>query len=97
MKTSGLRARNSDFGSEFPDVGSEPGDEGIEEDVALKRELYERALPIEHALEERLQDVNHALDKIDNGEYGVCEKCKKKISSERLKVLPETRTCKDCK
>lgn len=43
-----------------------------------------------------LQDIDKALDKIENGDYGICELCGKMIGQERLKVLPFARLCIDC-
>lgn len=40
--------------------------------------------------------VKDALDRLDRGEFGVCEQCGQPISDERLEVIPETRFCKDC-
>lgn len=60
-------------------------------------EEYENLLPVEHTLELKLRDVNIALEKIEKGEYGKCEKCQKEIEEERLKVIPETKTCTSCK
>lgn len=40
-----------------------------------------------------LNEVIHALSKIKNGTYGVCEKSGDKISIERLRVEPQTRYC----
>jgi len=59
-------------------------------------EEYITALPIEHELETRLQDINSALEKIKKGGYGKCEGCEKEIALERLQVNPEARTCIDC-
>lgn len=66
-------------------------DEGAEE-----IEEYENLLPVEHTLELRLKDVNHALNKIKKGTFGQCENCKKKIEIKRLEVIPEARLCLDC-
>lgn len=63
---------------------------------AEKREAYENLLPVEHALEVRLQAVNDALQKIKKGAYGKCEKCGKRIEARRLKAVPEARTCLTC-
>jgi len=68
-------------------------DEG---DMADRAEDYEeRSLKL-NSLELRLSDINKALGKIDDGNYGVCEKCKKKIESDRLEVNPAATTCKEC-
>ena len=56
-------------------------------------EEYNNLLPIEYSLETRLRDVNLALEKIKNGNYGKCEKCDKDIEANRLEAYPEARTC----
>ena len=44
----------------------------------------------------QLDKVNDALNKIDNDEFGYCERCHNKIESERLDILPETKLCAHC-
>lgn len=39
----------------------------------------------------------HALEKIDNGEYGTCEECGEDIRFERLKARPTAELCISCK
>lgn len=39
-------------------------------------------------LELRLKEVNDALARMENGSYGICETCQKKIPMERLKANP---------
>lgn len=60
-------------------------------------EEYENLLGVEYTLEEDLKAINSALEKIEAGEYGKCEHCKQGIEEERLIVLPEARTCENCK
>lgn len=67
------------------------------EEEADEVEEYETLLQIEHSLETKLQEVNLALEKIKTGKYGICEKCGKEIDAERLKVMPEAKTCNQCK
>ena len=43
--------------------------------------------------EHELDEVNHALEKIKNGTYGVCEKNGDTIPIERLHAEPSTRYC----
>lgn len=43
--------------------------------------------------EHELDEVNHALEKIKNGTYGVCEKNGDTIPIERLNAEPSTRYC----
>ncbi|MDY0301032.1 MAG: RNA polymerase-binding protein DksA [Trichlorobacter sp.] len=41
--------------------------------------------------------IKEALDRIEDGSYGVCEDCGAEISEARLKVRPVTTQCIDCK
>ena len=56
-------------------------------------EQYAINMATEQELEPMLARVEHALTKIDNGIYGVCEKCGKDIPLERLKAIPEAEYC----
>lgn len=40
-----------------------------------------------------LAEVEHALDKLDQGTYGHCEQCGKAIAAPRLEAMPATRWC----
>jgi RNA polymerase-binding transcription factor DksA len=44
----------------------------------------------------KLNNIESALSKIENGNYGICEECQKQIDEERLDILPETNLCSDC-
>src|SRR5262245_65732053 len=43
-----------------------------------------------------LRDVVAALQKIDNGSFGDCERCGESIADKRLEALPFARYCIDC-
>jgi DnaK suppressor protein len=43
----------------------------------------------------QLKEVEHALDKIEGGGYGACEKCGREIAEPRLEAMPTTRFCID--
>jgi RNA polymerase-binding transcription factor DksA len=43
-----------------------------------------------------LADLDSALERIDAGDYGRCERCGKPIAAERLLARPTARTCIDC-
>jgi len=85
-----------DWDTNFPQY-SEGGNNSDLDITADEVEDYSSLLPVEHVLEIRLENVNSALKKIKTDKYGFCEKCKKKISLERLKVSPESKFCIDCK
>jgi len=84
-----------DWDTKFPDIGMETTDDSGE-DTAKRREEYERLLPVEYAMETKLQDIEVALEKIEKNKYGQCEKCGKKIPEERISAIPEARFCRDC-
>ena len=44
-----------------------------------------------------LKRIQDAIYKIDHGVYGICESCSKKISTKRLKILPLSTLCIQCK
>lgn len=44
-----------------------------------------------------LQAIEEALQRIDKGTYGVCRDCGNGIAPARLKAIPWTRVCIDCK
>ncbi|MBE0504818.1 MAG: RNA polymerase-binding protein DksA [Desulfuromonadales bacterium] len=41
--------------------------------------------------------IREALERIETGEFGVCESCGEDISQARLKARPVTTLCIDCK
>lgn len=47
-------------------------------------------------LKEALVDVLKALEKIDAGTYGVCERCGNPIAPARLEAKPASAYCIDC-
>lgn len=67
-----------------------------EADMADRSEDFEERSSKLDLLEKRLNDVNKALEKMSNGNYGVCEKCGSHIEGDRLEVNPAAKTCKGC-
>ncbi|MEE9305435.1 MAG: TraR/DksA family transcriptional regulator [bacterium] len=45
---------------------------------------------------EELRAIEEALEKIEMGVYGVCERCEKTIGAKRIKALPLAPYCHDC-
>ena len=70
--------------------------EGNIEEAASEVEEYSTSLPIEHSLETQLKDVNSALERIQKGLYGTCEKCSKEIAEARLFAMSEASLCGEC-
>lgn len=51
------------------------------------------AMALAASLEQQLEDVEHALAKLDQGTYGLCEVDGKPINEARLEAMPATRFC----
>ena len=43
-----------------------------------------------------LKNIEHALERLDDGTYGTCEECGTEIVEKRLQVMPFARYCVDC-
>ena len=58
-------------------------------------EMFERSrdLSIAETLDEQLADIDHAMGRLENGTYGICEACGVRIDSERLVARPAARFC----
>jgi len=44
----------------------------------------------------KLESLNRAIDKIDDGDFGDCEECGESIELRRLEVLPGVTLCVTC-
>jgi len=64
-------------------------------DLANTFEELENRAALENTLEERLIMVNKALERIEKGEYGYCDNCKKQIDVKRLEANPAASECID--
>jgi len=71
------------------------GPQADENDLFDKTEEYEERSSTLDSLEKRLANINKALLKIKNGNYGICEVCGKKIEEDRLEANPAALTCKE--
>jgi RNA polymerase-binding transcription factor DksA len=66
-------------------------------DVGTDAMEREKAFHFASAEGRALLDVNDALRRLYNGEYGICESCGAPVSKERLEVVPHARLCVSCK
>ncbi len=46
---------------------------------------------------EKIRNIDEALARLDEGEYGICEDCEEEIPIGRLKAMPFARLCVKCK
>lgn len=84
-------SNTSDWDGATPELPSDLADEG---DVATNMEDFENNNAEVDQLEKQLQSVGAALEKIENGKYGLCEVCGNAIEDDRLEANPSAPTCK---
>ena len=89
------------LGQKNPDVKGDweatPLDTTQEADDNVQADHYEELAErsgVGAELENRLVDVNHALKKMNDNTYGVCEISGEPIEGDRLDANPAARTCK---
>ena len=93
-----LRRQLTDMGAD-PDADSFEGldfDFGFA-DSAQSTAERNKVLAVIERLRENLHDIELALQKIEKGTYGVCERCGDPISPERLEAIPYARLDMKCK
>ncbi|MEK7162717.1 MAG: TraR/DksA family transcriptional regulator [Patescibacteria group bacterium] len=73
------------------------GDEVDSDEESDETTEFDKQLSIAQTYKERLTNVDSALNKIDEGKYGICGKCGAEISLDVLEASPESRLCKKCK
>ncbi|MBF0338884.1 MAG: RNA polymerase-binding protein DksA [Nitrospirae bacterium] len=71
----------------FPDLGDQASAE-IDRNYVLRLRGREQKL---------IKKIEKALEKIENGTYGLCESCGTEIEFKRLDARPVTTLCIDCK
>jgi len=95
-----LVATEEDLRAEIKDLETVPefgSDNDHMEEEGDEAEEFSKNMGEAEAFKNRLEDVVHALSKIEQGTYGTCESCKKTIGFDLLKIDPESRLCKECK
>ena len=70
---------------------------GKREEEATETLELEKRLTLENRIRQEIAAVEHALEKIEKGTYGLCDNCGKKIDPERLEALPQASLCLNCK
>ncbi len=77
----------TDQGENFPD----PTDRAtLESDRNFTLRIRDRERKL-------IAKIKNALDRLDNGTFGICDECGEEISDKRLKARPVTTLCINCK
>lgn len=72
----------------FDDDPADSGSASFERETAQSLSNHARNLLIQ---------IDDAMRRMDNGTYGICERCGERIDLDRLEALPYARLCLDCK
>lgn len=56
----------------------------------------EKTWALVQRLEHKLESIDHALQIVKSGTYGICEDCGNRIDPARLEILPEATLCLEC-
>jgi len=66
-------------------------------DTGTKTFEREQEISLANNVRERITQVERALDRLDDGQYGWCERCGNAIPVERLAAFPSATLCVSCK
>ncbi len=77
------REGNKDEGMDTYDLASEERDREINFILSDRERV-------------KLKQIDDALERLEEGAYGVCESCGLDIAEERLEAMPFSRLCRDC-
>ena len=85
---------------EFDGIAEAAGSAGADDEhdpegATLAFERQHAAALLEQA-REQLAAIDAALDRLDTGRYGVCDRCGQPIGDERLAARPAALTCVRC-
>jgi RNA polymerase-binding protein DksA len=72
------------------------GDVGLDDesaDAGTATFEREKDLSIENNVRDLLQKIERALKRVEDGTYGMCERCGKPIEKARIKALPYVDLC----
>ena len=66
-------------------------------DTGTKTFEREQEISLANGILERITQVERALERLDEGNYGWCERCGNQIPVERLAAFPSATLCVTCK
>ena len=85
----------SDLGAHSDGSVDVSHDEGFA-DAAQSTSERSKVLSIVDNLQERASEIRAALERVERGTYGSCERCGGEINPERLEAIPWVRLCIRC-
>ena len=83
----------SSFSSSQSDLSGEMAFDEEYADSGTATFERERDLSLENNIRDLLEKIGKALVRLDDGTYGICERCGKPIEKARLNALPYANLC----
>ena len=80
-----------------PDERREGSPFGKREEEATETLELEKRLALENRIRQELVRIERALQKFEEGTYGLCDNCGQTIDPARLEALPQASLCMNCK
>jgi DnaK suppressor protein len=90
-----ISAAEADLVGLMRDAGDGAGDD--QADAGAKTFEREQEISLANNAREMLEQNLHALERLDDGSYGVCESCGNPIGKLRLQAAPRATLCVSCK
>jgi len=78
---------SSETGGELSSIDQHPGDSGTETFE------MEKNVSLLEQVDDELQEIGTAFQRLERGTYGTCQACGKPIGDARLEAMPATRFC----
>jgi DnaK suppressor protein len=99
-----LEAQRAELRRELTELGADPDSDELAfaddrgfADRSHSTEERSRLLSVSRSLRANLREVDAALEKMEAGTYGTCERCGNPIDPERLEAIPWAALCIECK
>jgi len=90
-----IAAAESDLAGLMRDAGDGAGDD--QADAGTKTFEREQEISLANNAREMFEQCQHALGRIVDGSYGICESCGNPIGKNRLLAVPRATLCIPCK
>lgn len=90
-----LRNVEEDLQGLIWDGGDGSGDD--QADAGAKTYEREQEISLANISRDKLAQNRHALERLDDGSYGICEACGEPIGKFRLQAAPRATLCRSCK
>ena len=94
-----LTAELDEVAGDLADLMRDAGESAGSDQADVGSATFERdqEMTIVNNARDMLEQSEHALERIANGTYGVCEMCGNPIGKNRLMVFPRATMCMTCK